>query len=125
MKITVIGCGNAFSERNFNQSFVVEEDGRKMLIDCGYQVPTALRANGIDFKEIEDIYISHLHADHIGGLEYFAFQRYNWATRPRVADENSPRIIGNRHLLVQLHPPRLKQAAALAYKVGGADHCRV
>ncbi len=68
MDITVIGCGNAFSERNFNQSFVVEEDGRKLLIDCGYQVPTALRASGIDFKKIDDIYISHLHADHNGGV---------------------------------------------------------
>jgi len=58
MKITVIGCGNAFSERNFNQSFLVEEDGRKMLIDCGYQTPAALRDSGVDFHEIEGVYIS-------------------------------------------------------------------
>ena len=25
MKITVIGCGNAFSQKNFNQSFLLEE----------------------------------------------------------------------------------------------------
>lgn len=108
MEISVIGCGNAFSERNFNQSFVVEENGRKMLIDCGYQVPTALRANGFDYKEIDDIYISHLHSDHIGGLEFIAFSRYNWATRPREADENSPRIIGNRQLLTDLWEKSLR-----------------
>jgi ribonuclease BN (tRNA processing enzyme) len=39
MKITVIGAGNAFSEENFNQSFLVQEGDRTMLIDCGYQVP--------------------------------------------------------------------------------------
>jgi hypothetical protein len=108
MEISVIGCGNAFSERNFNQAFVVEEEGRKLLIDCGYQVPTALRASGIDFKEIDDIYISHLHADHIGGLEFMAFSRYNWAKRPRQADENSPRIIGNRQLLEDLWKKSLR-----------------
>ena len=70
MKITVVGCGNAFSDDNFNQSFLLEEDGRKMLIDCGYQVPLALRVNRIDLREINDIYVSHLHADHIGGNEF-------------------------------------------------------
>ena len=102
MKITVIGCGNAFSERNFNQSFLVEEGGRRMLIDCGYQVPTALRASGVNYRDIDDIYISHLHADHIGGLEFIAFQRYNWADKPRSADKASPRIIGNKQLLKDL-----------------------
>lgn len=102
MTITVIGCGNAFSERNFNQSFLVEEDGRTMLIDCGYQVPTGLRASGVDYRDIDDIYISHLHADHIGGLEFIAFQRYDWAAKPRIAGEKTPRIIGNKQLLSDL-----------------------
>lgn len=87
MKITVAGCGNAFPDDNFNQSFIVEENGRTMLVDCGYQVPLALRVNRIDFRSIDDIYISHLHADHLGGLEYFAFQRYDWVNKPRIAPE--------------------------------------
>lgn len=108
MKITVVGCGNAFSAENFNQSFLVEEDGRKMLIDCGYQVPKALAFQNIDFKTIDDIYISHLHADHIGGLEYFAFLRYDWQKKPRKAPENAPRLIGNVHLLENLWEKSLR-----------------
>ena len=108
MKITVVGCGNAFSSNNFNQSFLIEEDGRKLLIDCGYQVPNALAFQNIDFKEIDDIYVSHLHADHIGGLEYFAFLRYDWATKPRVAPETAPRLIGNKHLLENLWDKSLR-----------------
>ncbi len=108
MKITVVGCGNAFSDNNFNQSFVLEENGRKLLVDCGYQVPVALRTNRIDFREIDDIYVSHLHADHVGGLEYFAFQRYDWVGKPRLAPEGAPRLIGNEELLKNLWEKTLR-----------------
>jgi hypothetical protein len=108
MKITVIGAGNAFSEENFNQSFIVEEGDRRMLIDCGFQVPGALRAAGFDYRDIHDIYISHLHADHIGGLEFFAFQRYDWGNKPRTAGSGSPTIIGNAQLLKELWDKSLR-----------------
>ena len=42
MKITILGCGNAFSRHNFNQCFLLEEDGRRMLLDYGYQAPAAV-----------------------------------------------------------------------------------
>ncbi len=83
MKVTCIGCGNAFSKLLFNQSFLLEEDGRKLLIDCGSKIPMALYHHNIDVTEIDDIYISHLHADHIGGLEEMAFGRYDWAMNPK------------------------------------------
>jgi ribonuclease BN (tRNA processing enzyme) len=51
--------------------------GRKMLIDCGGDIRFALSECGIRLKhfgrEINAIYISHLHTDHIGGLEGVAF----------------------------------------------------
>ncbi len=106
MRIKVIGCGNAFSHKSFNQSFLLEEDGRTMLIDCGLQIPEALAEAGEDFKNIDDIYISHLHSDHIGGLEYFAFSRYDWLNKPRNVQDNdvfnSPTIIANEQLLKDL-----------------------
>ncbi len=46
MKIHVIGCGNAFSSESFNQSFVIEEAGRRLLIDCGMQTPRPLSRPG-------------------------------------------------------------------------------
>jgi ribonuclease BN (tRNA processing enzyme) len=106
MKIKTLGCGNAFSTRNFNQQFLLEEDGRRMLIDCGWTTPLSLKHAGIDIKSITDIYISHAHADHIGGLEYVAFLRYNWLERPVCYKDSktlyAPTLIANDHLIKDL-----------------------
>ena len=84
MKLTVIGCGNAFSFRNYNQAFLLEEENRKLLIDCGSRIPIALHEMKIDPKSITDIFVSHAHGDHCGGLEEIGFLRYDWARHPHV-----------------------------------------
>ena len=57
-----------------------------MLLDCGSDARFALLECDINNqnlgKEIDAIYISHLHADHIGGMEWFAFNTYFGPTRP-------------------------------------------
>lgn len=87
MKIKILGCGNAFSVLNGNQSFLLEEEfggtTRRLLVDCGYQIQNSFHKAGITPHDIDDIYISHQHADHIGGLEYMAFTRYDWVSSPR------------------------------------------
>jgi hypothetical protein len=127
MKVTTIGCGNAFSNKSFNQSFVLQEGERKLLIDCGMQTPKALVEAGYKPTDIDDIYISHLHSDHVGGLEYFAFLRYDWVKRPRKWDEYlttcsdfdkfpagdpkkkyAPRLIANEQLLKDLWDKTLR-----------------
>lgn len=116
MKITVIGCGNAFSEKNYNQSFLLEESNpdmhtsRKMLIDCGQLTISALRHAGVDLKSITDIYISHAHADHIGALEAMAFLRYDWLNRPHNYKERdyAPKLIANAQLLKDLWDKSLR-----------------
>ena len=75
MKIKVVGCGNASSIKNFNSQFLIEEKGRKMLIDCGVTTRFALKNLNIDIKDIDDIYISHSHSDHCGELENVALSR--------------------------------------------------
>jgi ribonuclease BN (tRNA processing enzyme) len=125
MKITVLGCGNAFSKKNFNQQFMVEEDGRRMLIDCGRTTPEALDNAGVKSSDIDDIYISHLHGDHVGALEHIAFERYDWMTKPQKYTESvgwmanqangqgknhnyAPRLIGNVKLLEEVWDKTLR-----------------
>jgi ribonuclease BN (tRNA processing enzyme) len=108
MRLKILGCGNAFSTKQYNQCFLLEEDGRRMLFDCGFQIPAAFNYHGIDIKTIDDIYISHAHADHCGGLEWMAFSRYDWVNRPKKYDANkfspryAPRLIANKTLLSNL-----------------------
>jgi L-ascorbate metabolism protein UlaG (beta-lactamase superfamily) len=110
MKVKIIGCGNAFSKKSFNQSFLVTENGRNLLIDCGSTVPMALAEAGVKLTDIHDIYISHQHADHIGGLEEVAFTRYNWNKKFRHWSEGkyAPRLIANEGLVDVLWNESLK-----------------
>lgn len=92
MKVTTIGCGYAFSKKNYNQSFLLEEADehgklRRMIIDYGAKIPMALDNLGIDIHDIDDVYISHAHCDHIGGLEELVLQRYDWKNSPRRWDD--------------------------------------
>ena len=79
MKLTFAGVGSAFTTNDYYQSnMVIETDdaSKKLLIDCGGDIRHALKEIDINHRDIDGVYISHLHADHIGGLEWFAFSTY-------------------------------------------------
>lgn len=76
MKLTFIGSGSAFTvnSNNYHSNMLFETDsGKKLLIDCGSDARVALAALDYSHKDISGVYISHLHADHAGGLEWLAF----------------------------------------------------
>jgi ribonuclease BN (tRNA processing enzyme) len=88
-KIQFIGVGSAFTTREYYQSnaLVIAESGRKLLIDCGTHAQFALEELGINNanvgQEIDGVYISHLHADHVGSMEWLALVTYFNPTCPR------------------------------------------
>jgi len=52
-------------------SAIVQVDGRKLLFDTGQRPETVLKNAeelGFDLHEIEDVFLSHNHGDHTGGL---------------------------------------------------------
>jgi ribonuclease BN (tRNA processing enzyme) len=72
-KLLFLGSGSAFTvgADNFQSNiFVIKETGEKLLIDCGSDIRFSLYEAGFSYQDLTDIYISHLHADHVGGLEY-------------------------------------------------------
>jgi ribonuclease BN (tRNA processing enzyme) len=72
MRLTIIGCGDAFgSGGRFNTCFRLETAPATILIDCGASSLVAMRTAGVDPNSIDGIVLSHLHLDHFGGLPFF------------------------------------------------------
>jgi ribonuclease BN (tRNA processing enzyme) len=61
------GGPNFNAERNECSSAVVV-DGRVYLVDCGYGSLGALRESGLGFREVDNIFLTHLHDDHTSDL---------------------------------------------------------
>jgi len=78
MKVKFLGVGSAFYPDLGNTSILIND---RVLIDCGSTVPAELmRLKKIE--EITDIIITHLHSDHVGGLELLG-QIYYYALKKR------------------------------------------
>jgi len=70
-----IGTGGGLNVALGNTSFTLRSEGdRTLLVDCGFTVPGRLMELN-EIESITDILITHLHADHIGGLETMGFYR--------------------------------------------------
>jgi ribonuclease BN (tRNA processing enzyme) len=76
MELIFLGSGSAFTvgSDNFQSNLLLIGDrDRNLLLDCGSDIRFSLHAAGFSHTDITDIYISHLHSDHAGGLEYMGF----------------------------------------------------
>lgn len=74
MDIVMLGCGSAFAKEFYNNNAVVYAGERKLLLDCGTTAHVAMRRIGLTLTDIDGVLITHIHADHVGGLEELAFQ---------------------------------------------------
>jgi ribonuclease BN (tRNA processing enzyme) len=75
MHLQFVGCGDAFgSGGRFNTCFHLVGKNINALIDCGATSLVAMNRLAIDRNAIDTIFISHFHADHIGGLPFFLLE---------------------------------------------------
>lgn len=83
MNIRMVGTGNAFSKKYDNNNALIESENFRLLIDCGITLPKALHELGLTFGDLDAVLISHIHGDHVGGLEEYAFQmKFNYKRKP-------------------------------------------
>ncbi|MCJ8011320.1 MBL fold metallo-hydrolase [Paenibacillus sp. KQZ6P-2] len=74
LKLQMIGTGSAFARKYFNNNALLQDGDFTLLIDCGVTAPLALHQLDKSFADVDAVLITHIHADHVGGLEELAFK---------------------------------------------------
>ena len=71
MRLTVVGCGDAFgSGGRANTCFLVESGDMTLALDFGATSLVAMQKLGLDPNRVDVVMLSHLHGDHFGGLPF-------------------------------------------------------
>jgi ribonuclease BN (tRNA processing enzyme) len=82
MRLTIVGCGDAFgSGGQLNTCYHLADGAGATLIDCGASATIGLNRAGLDFNAIETVILSHLHGDHFAGLVFFMIHAQHVARR--------------------------------------------
>lgn len=95
--VVFLGVGDSFSERLFPTSFLVRQGDFHLAVDCpdGYRrVLAEARAKtglALDLADIDDVLLTHVHGDHMNGLEGVAFFK-RFAQGRRVRLHASPEV---------------------------------
>ncbi len=131
LTLTFLGVGSAFAKRNFNSNALIEAwkkgpDEQEapddtLLIDFGCSGPLALHQlmqkpgfgylshkGKINYPAIRRVFVTHQHADHIGGLEEMAMMNvYVYSDREK-GRHFKPQIISSLSILMNLWDQSLK-----------------
>lgn len=99
MKLTVIGCSDAFgSGGRLQTSFHVAHQGGEFLIDCGATTLLGLERESFDPNRISAIFVTHLHGDHFSGLVWWLIHALHVARRSEPLTITGPRGIEARFM---------------------------
>ena len=101
MKLLFLGSGSGLgSLKNNYQSNValISHDNKILGIDCGTTFQLAIEKANLELAQFTAFYITHIHTDHVGGLEWVGFSKY--FTQPIGC--NRPLLFGNAEILEEL-----------------------
>jgi ribonuclease BN (tRNA processing enzyme) len=91
-EVVVLGVGDSFSEHHHPTSLLLLCDGFHLAIDCPDMYRSVLRSASersgrrLDLRDVDDVLITHVHGDHMNGLEGVAFfKRFAEGKRVRLA----------------------------------------
>jgi ribonuclease BN (tRNA processing enzyme) len=80
-EVIALGVGDTFSERHATAALLLEYGGFRLAVDCPDRYRGVLLAAGrrasrsLALESIDDVFITHVHGDHMNGLEGVAFYK--------------------------------------------------
>lgn len=100
MNLTVLGSGSSVPHRDRSSSaYWLETRSGSILIDCAPSAIHRMAQEGLDWPNLDAIWISHFHLDHVGGLFPLLFStKY----APQTLDRSKPLKIFGPAGLVRL-----------------------
>ena len=98
MHLQFVGCGDAFgSGGRFNTCFHLVGRDINALIDCGATSLVSMNKLAINRNEINVIFLTHFHADHVGGVPFFILEANYVLKRERVLTIAGPPSLKSRY----------------------------
>lgn len=113
-EVIVLGVGDAFTERYFPSALLLVCDGVHLAVDCPDLYRRVLREAGdragrrLSASAVDHCLITHLHGDHVNGLEMFAFYKH-------FVDQRPLELIATDPVRADLWPGRLAPSMAVLW----------
>ncbi|NBC30617.1 MAG: MBL fold metallo-hydrolase [Spirochaetes bacterium] len=85
LSIIFVGTGSAFTKNNYQNNIIIVKGNDHLIVDVGTLASRGLAELGLSVMDLRNYFITHLHADHIGGLEeVMLVNRYVAGRKPTI-----------------------------------------